>query len=67
MAEEKESARETISEHYRGQDIDIDTGVDRFSILQTGADPELELTDDDTEVKLGPKEPENPNDPYCTC
>jgi hypothetical protein len=64
---EKESARETVSEHYRGHDIDIDTAVDRFSILETGADPKLELTDDDTEVKLGPKEPESPNDPYCTC
>jgi hypothetical protein len=67
MAEKKESARETVSEHYRGQDIDIDTAVDRFSIMEDGADPKLELLDDDTEVKLGPKEPENPNDPYCTC
>jgi hypothetical protein len=67
MAEKKESARETVSERYCGHDIDFNTAVDRFEIMQEGADPNPSPLDDDTEVKLGPKEPENPNDPYCVC
>lgn len=63
----KESGREVVQEHYCGHDIDIDTAVDRFSIMEDGANPKLESLDDDTEAKLGPKEPESPNDPYCTC
>jgi hypothetical protein len=67
MAERKESARETVKEHYQGHDIDFDTAVDRFSIMEEGSSPDVSPLDDDTEVDIGPKEPENPNDPYCIC
>jgi hypothetical protein len=59
--------RKAVSDHYKGHEIDFNTAVDRMEIMQDGADPKVELTDDDTEVTLGPKTPENPNDPYCTC
>lgn len=68
---EKESSREDIQDHYRGHEIDIETAEDRFSVLE-GPAQDVPTTsgktaDDDTEAKLGPKEPEMPNDPYCTC
>lgn len=64
MAEKPESGRGAVSERYRGHHIDINTAVDRFSILQDGADPNPSPLDEDTKVKLGPKTQENPNDPY---
>lgn len=69
MAEKPDSARELVSEHYRGHDIDFDTAVDRMEIMQDGAkdSPHTKGEVDDTEVEIGPKEQENPNDPYCTC
>lgn len=69
MAEKND--REVVQDHYQGHEIDLDTAVDRFSILEDGAQDSPimsgDTADDDTEVVLGPKEPENPNDPYCTC
>jgi hypothetical protein len=59
--------RDKVQDHYKGHEVDIDTAVDRFSIMEEGANPNPPPLDDDTEVELGPKEPENPNDPYCTC
>jgi len=60
--------REDVQDHYQGHEIDTDTAVDRFEILQDGASdsPAME-SDDDVEVTLGPKEQPNPNDPYCNC
>jgi len=60
--------REKLQDYYQGHEIDIDTAVDRFEVLQDGASnsPVME-SDDDTEVTLGPKTQENPNDPYCSC
>lgn len=62
--------REKIRDWYQGHEIDIDTAVDRFDIMQEGAKDsphQVAKEVDDTEIDLGPKEPENPNDPYCTC
>ena len=55
--------RKEVSEHYRGHDIDFETAVDRFEILQDGA-KDNSHDDVDTEVKLGPKTQPHPNDPY---
>jgi hypothetical protein len=64
----KESGREEVQDYYEGHEIDIDTAVDRFSILEDGAkDSPVMASDDDTEVVLGPKTQEKPNDPYCNC
>ena len=64
---DKNEAREDVQDHYQGHEIDFDTAVDRFDILQDGANPSPPAMDDDVEVVLGPKEQPNPNDPYCNC
>lgn len=56
--------RKEVSEHYRGHEVDFDTAVDRFEIMQEGADPNPPTLDKDTEVTLGPKTQPHPNDPY---
>jgi hypothetical protein len=59
--------RKEVSDHYKGHEIDFDTAVDRFEIMQEGANPNPSPLDDDTEVELGPKTQPKPNDPYCNC
>lgn len=60
--------RKEVSDHYKGHKIDFDTAVDRFSIMEEGAKDTAKIgSDDDVEVRLGPKTQEKPNDPYCNC
>lgn len=62
------SDREAVQDHYQGHEIDIDTAVDRFEIMQEGANPNWPSQDDDTESDIGSKTPPKElNDPYCNC
>ena len=68
MAEDEQGGREPKQDYYQGHEVDIDTAVMADSILQDGAkDSPVMESDDDTEVRLGPKTQEKPNDPYCNC
>lgn len=64
----KEGQRDKVSDHYCGHNIDIDTAEDHNVVLESGAEDSPimkgESADEDTQVKLGPKTPEYPNDPY---